>query len=332
MGIPNRQIGWGTEENLLWQISKQLEYLTKVTYNSKNTVTHDIKLGLRFDTVGPKVVFTKTNYGDEVDVIIPGVLEITRGNNQGIFNYALQESYSGGGPENTNWNSYYTDNNNYGWHKLTDVNSRSYSSWVDSVDQCPPCNIGKELIMIETTTGRTFLVKFLEWTQNNEGGGFTYERYEVSPSVDFVRPDYEDSVVDVIDSKTIIARDSYQGGIYNAALESSFQQDQPYLSPLGTEWNSQYTDSNLNGWGDLSNVRSRRYAPFREALNGNIGNNVTSTELVMHDLATDLYYKVEFLEWTQGGNGGGFEYIRTLIPLDEAIIFADKTVLTSANI
>jgi hypothetical protein len=33
MAIPSKQIGWGTEENLLWQISKQLETLTKVTYN-----------------------------------------------------------------------------------------------------------------------------------------------------------------------------------------------------------------------------------------------------------------------------------------------------------
>lgn len=30
MGIPSRQIGWGTEENLLWEISKQLEALTGV--------------------------------------------------------------------------------------------------------------------------------------------------------------------------------------------------------------------------------------------------------------------------------------------------------------
>jgi len=37
MAIPSRQIGWGTEENLLWQISKQLEYLTKVTYTASNT-------------------------------------------------------------------------------------------------------------------------------------------------------------------------------------------------------------------------------------------------------------------------------------------------------
>ena len=41
MAIPSRQIGWGTEENLLWQISKQLESLTRVVYNigSPSTVT-----------------------------------------------------------------------------------------------------------------------------------------------------------------------------------------------------------------------------------------------------------------------------------------------------
>jgi len=37
MAIPNRQIGWSTKSNLLWQISKQLERLTAVT--SKNTTT-----------------------------------------------------------------------------------------------------------------------------------------------------------------------------------------------------------------------------------------------------------------------------------------------------
>ena len=38
MGVPSKQIGWGTQENLLWQIAKQLEYLTNVTYTSKNTI------------------------------------------------------------------------------------------------------------------------------------------------------------------------------------------------------------------------------------------------------------------------------------------------------
>jgi hypothetical protein len=30
MAIPSRGIGWSTKSNLLWQISKQLEYLTGV--------------------------------------------------------------------------------------------------------------------------------------------------------------------------------------------------------------------------------------------------------------------------------------------------------------
>jgi hypothetical protein len=37
MAIPSRQIGWGTEENLLWQISKQLDYLSGITYSSGET-------------------------------------------------------------------------------------------------------------------------------------------------------------------------------------------------------------------------------------------------------------------------------------------------------
>lgn len=36
MAIPSRQIGWSTKSNLLWQISKQLEYLTGVLYKGSN--------------------------------------------------------------------------------------------------------------------------------------------------------------------------------------------------------------------------------------------------------------------------------------------------------
>jgi hypothetical protein len=33
MAIPSQQIGWSQKSKLLWQISKQLERLTKVTAN-----------------------------------------------------------------------------------------------------------------------------------------------------------------------------------------------------------------------------------------------------------------------------------------------------------
>ena len=40
MAIPNRQIGWSSTDNLLWQISKQLEQLIRVTSaNNTNTTT-----------------------------------------------------------------------------------------------------------------------------------------------------------------------------------------------------------------------------------------------------------------------------------------------------
>lgn len=39
MGIPNKQIGWSQESNLLWQISKQLDELIKVTASNTTTTT-----------------------------------------------------------------------------------------------------------------------------------------------------------------------------------------------------------------------------------------------------------------------------------------------------
>jgi len=39
MAIPSRQIGWSTKSNLLWQISKQLENLTRVMYNRGSHTT-----------------------------------------------------------------------------------------------------------------------------------------------------------------------------------------------------------------------------------------------------------------------------------------------------
>lgn len=39
MAIPSRQIGWSTKANLLWQISKKLEYLTCVTAGGCGTTT-----------------------------------------------------------------------------------------------------------------------------------------------------------------------------------------------------------------------------------------------------------------------------------------------------
>lgn len=51
MGIPSQQIGWSQKSKLLWQISKQLEYLIKVTANLTTTTT---------TTVAPTTTTTTT--------------------------------------------------------------------------------------------------------------------------------------------------------------------------------------------------------------------------------------------------------------------------------
>jgi len=44
MAIPSRQIGWGTESNLLWQILKQLSRLTSTLFSLKEAATPKYKV------------------------------------------------------------------------------------------------------------------------------------------------------------------------------------------------------------------------------------------------------------------------------------------------
>jgi hypothetical protein len=53
MGIPNKQIGWSQESNLLWQISNQLDQLIKVTASLTTTTTTST-------TVAPTTTTTTT--------------------------------------------------------------------------------------------------------------------------------------------------------------------------------------------------------------------------------------------------------------------------------
>jgi hypothetical protein len=44
MAISSKQIGWGTESNLLWQILKQLNHLTNILFGLKETATPKYKV------------------------------------------------------------------------------------------------------------------------------------------------------------------------------------------------------------------------------------------------------------------------------------------------
>lgn len=283
-------------------------------------------------TYGPKVSFKKNNYGSEVDIIIPGVLEITRGNNQGIYNAALELSYNGNvSPENTEWNNKILDQSLHGWALACNAFNLPYVKWSDSIDADSWINPlaqsdqGYQIIMRETTTDRYWLIRFKQWTNGGAGGGFEYDRWEIFTSVDFVRPSLQPGVVDVITpGKTIIKRDN-QYGLYNAALENSYllnNGDGVPRTPSGTLWNSEYTDnrSGYSGWSNLTNIRNRVFSNWHDAVDGAPADSVDNElELVMLDQATGFYYTIKFTNWGQGGNNGAFSYTRRLIPMTQSI-------------
>jgi hypothetical protein len=83
---------------------------------------------------------------------------------------------------------------------------------------------------------------------------------------------------------------------------------------------------NSFGWESLSTVSTRTYDTLRVSLNNNVGSNILYKELVMRIISTSQYFKIRFTKWTQGGNGGGFQYERQEIDsngneIDDFVIF-----------
>jgi hypothetical protein len=306
--------------------------LTNVPGTGGGSSDGNIILSFVSSSLGPKVSFTKTDYGSEVDYLTSGSMEITRGNNKGIFNIALEPNYNNGtntAPSGSEWNSRWTDSVNYGWSNLGNLSSRTYDTWYTAVDGGPPSSVGEELVMHDTINDKYYLIKFTQWTPGGNGGGFAYDRYEIFSSVDFTRPANSPTTTDIIVSGSlVIKRDDTTDGIYNSVLETQYD-DNAYMSPLGTEWNSNITDQARNGWGNLSNIRSRKYNTWGSATNN--GNNIIGEELVMHDTINDTFYKVQFGDYSTDGNGA-FEYTRELIPENEVIVYPDKSVQRTAGL
>ncbi len=63
--------------------------------------------------IGNLIIFNKTNNGSEFDIIVEGVVEITRNSSEGIYNIATEGSWNSGvSPQDTEWNSIYTQLDN----------------------------------------------------------------------------------------------------------------------------------------------------------------------------------------------------------------------------
>lgn len=295
-------------------------------------------------SVGDKVSFKKVAGSDpnsNKDVIIPGQLEITRGNGGGgIYNIAQESNFNGSvSPKGTVWNTQYLTDTDTSWAPLWDITNRTFDNWRDAIktpqgNYAPPQYVGMPAVMRfvnpVTHTIAYYLIMFTEWGVGAFGqeGAFAYDRWEIYPQVNFTKVDYDNTAVDIVSEGVHLKRNN-NGPLYNAVTENYSEVG---VSPTNTKWNSIYTDTRAgySGFSDLSNLESRVYTDFALALDYNVGNNILDTDLIMWDLTTDLYYRVQFNDWTQGGNGGGFSYRRIVIPQSCPIKFADGSVMTTA--
>lgn len=129
---------------------------------------------------GLEVNFVKTNDGSEVDILIPddengSGVGITRSNNQGIYNPYREGGWdSDVSPAGTLWNI-------DGWNDLSDVETRTYQTLYAAFGSGGLGNkiVGTECIMYLPDNDKYYTVKFSQWTQNANGGGFVYTRREL---------------------------------------------------------------------------------------------------------------------------------------------------------
>jgi hypothetical protein len=121
MAIPSRQIGWGTESNLLWQILKQLNKLTSVLFGLKEAATPNYKVYT--------ALLTQSG-GDDPLSINTGVLTI--GVTYMIFDNSPGMDFTNVGAPNNNLGTYFVatglNPNNWGEYEGTGTATLVYNS------------------------------------------------------------------------------------------------------------------------------------------------------------------------------------------------------------
>ena len=134
-----------------------------------NAVTH---INIVSDPyAGPLIMFTRTDYGDEIDEISDG-LHITKDDQGWLYNDLEDDGHGSNTPTGSRWN-------NDGWDDFSDVESRTYTSleniWGGNFQNIP----GAKMIMLDETTDKYWAIEFLSWTNGNQGGGASYTRQEL---------------------------------------------------------------------------------------------------------------------------------------------------------
>lgn len=128
--------------------------------------------------LGPKITFTQTNGGGEIDVIDTG-LSLTREPSSNVMHYPynpqLETEY-----DMTNWDSPKgTKWNMGGWYNLQDYQSRTYYNFGDIVDFEPEYGECTQLIMHDTANNKYYLFTNELIGERNVDDTWVYYRREI---------------------------------------------------------------------------------------------------------------------------------------------------------
>lgn len=269
----------GTLNGRNFYVSSNNAYLYYVTAISQNpnpdptstpTPTPTPRSGFSAPTL-----FQKTDFGTEVDIIIPGELEITRDHAESIYNSAAEQGYEydfppqgSPSPANTEWS--------VGWSGECNLAAKIFRRLHVTLNYQIGANIvGTELIMRHVPTGRIWFITFSSWTRGSDGGGggFAYERREFygcvettptpTPTATSTPPAIINNLFDKSSWANVVpqpylgyldqAADRWAQYIkYNPSVAAAITSDDPTWNGLKLESSSDYTEENNSSSGTIA--------------------------------------------------------------------------------
>ena len=238
---------------------------------------------------------------------------------------------------NTFENNTLGDTQYFNWDNtsIENLTGRTYNTFYNSLygdggENLGNIILGKELIMHDTVNDEYHKVKFTQWTQNNNGGGFSYERTKVYPTVEptvYFTKTNNGGEVDVIVEGTLEIRRGNNGAIYNQADEANWNSNQ---SPVGTEWNSiytqQYNGSNFESNNIFNDFKGNYIRGSFAANNVNsfVAGNQFSGNTYLNNI-NGITYDNDFLGDVNNNNWEGNFYLNVIGDSFESNSFGNST-------
>ena len=119
-----------------------------------------------FDPVGPGLTLTRRHWG----TLYNSELEL-----KADFSYPLIS------PSGTLWNSIHTDPVNYGWGDFSNVTTRTYDNFNESLNRNVGNNaVSTDLVMHDTINNKYYKFDITLWGSGSQGAPYAYNRQEIN--------------------------------------------------------------------------------------------------------------------------------------------------------